>query len=177
MRKLKLKETANTQELKERMEASKSVSDYKKWQVLYIISIYEVDAEYLSTITGYSKAMVYNIVQTFNKTKITSLGSKPRGGRRRSYMSLDEEKEFMATLESKALEGHIMTFHDIQKAIANKLGHQVSDDFIWDLFKRNGWTKHSPRPHHPFKNTDQQEDFKKNSRTIWLPLKMILSQP
>lgn len=176
MRILKLEKATNDFELKERMRTSKSVSDYKKWQVLYIVSCYDVDAEYLSEITGYSKAMVYNIVQTFNKSGATSSESKPRGGRRRSYMSLEEEKEFMKTLESKAVEGHIMTFHDIQKAVKNKLGRQVSDDFIWDLFKRNGWTKHSLGPHHPLKNTSRREDFKKNSSTIWLPLRMVLKR-
>jgi len=176
MRILKLIATSNTQKLKERMGTSKTVSEYKRWQVLYIVSTYEVDADYLAETTGYSKAMIYYIVQRYNNSPSNNPESKPRGGRRRSYMSLSEEREFMNAMESKAMKGQILSFRDIQKAVESKLDRKVSDDFIWDLFKRNGWTKHSPRPHHPLKDINQQEDFKKNSKTIWLPLRMILNQ-
>jgi transposase len=176
MRILKLKETANPEEIKKKLKASRLTSEYKKWHVLYIVSKYSVDAEYLSDTTGYSKAMIYNIVQEFNKSEKFPDESKPRGGRKRSYLSLSEEKDFMKALETKALKSQILTFHDIRKATEDKIGHAVSDDYIWDLFKRNGWTKHSPRPHHPLKDASKQDDFKKNSKTIWLPLKMILTQ-
>ena len=175
MRVLKLNETAKAEEIREKLKSSKTLSDYKKWQVLFLVSFYNVDAEYLSDTTGYSKAMIYNIVQEFNKNETNPQESKLRGCRRRSYMSISEENDFMKALESKAIKGQILTFHDIQKAIENKLGHNVSDDYIWDLFKRNGWTKHSPRPHHPKKDASKQDEFKKNSKTIWLPLKMILT--
>jgi transposase len=79
----------------------------------------------------------------------------------------------MKGLEQKALAGQILSYLDIKKLVEKEIGKVVSDDFIWDLFKRNGWTKHSPRPHHPKRNVDAQEEFKKNSRSVWLPLKMI----
>jgi len=99
----------------------------------------------------------------YNKNKDVCL--KPKGGRKREYMSINEEKEFMKTLEAKALKGLILTSSDIKKAVENKLGRDVSDDYIWDLFKRNGWTKHTPRPSHPKKDENLQEEFKKKLKS------------
>jgi transposase len=89
-------------------------------------------------------------------------------------MTVAEEKKLMKGLEDKALKGQILSFRNIKKIVEAAAGKEVSDDYLWDLFKRNGWTKHSPRPHHPNKDASKQEEFKKNSKTIWLPLKMIL---
>jgi len=69
----------------------------------------------------------------------------------------------------KASVGQILTFKDIKKEVETKLNKEVSDDYIWDLFKRCGWSKKEPRPKHPQQNLVAQEDFKKNSKRIWQP--------
>jgi transposase len=113
-------------------------------------------------------------VQQFNNC-LGDISIKAKGGRRRELMTLDEEKDLMKGLEDKALKGQILSYKDIKKIIETKLNKEVSDDFLWDLFRRNGWTKHSPRPQHPKKDKEKQDEFKKNSKTIWMPLKMILA--
>ena len=159
--------------IKAKMQAAESVSDYKRWQIIYHICCYNVDADYLSDITGYSKPNIYKVVQQFNNSVNADISIKPKGGRKRAYMSIENEKKLLRSLESKALQGQILTFKDIQTIIEHALNKPVSADYIWDLFKRNGWTKHTPRPSHPHKKMDQQEAFKKNSKTSWIPLKRI----
>jgi transposase len=176
MRTLQLTREISSDVIKEKMQSAPTVSDFKRWQIIYSINNYIVDADYLSDITGYSKANVYAIVQQFNGSTEADVTSKQKGGRRRELMSIEEERQLMKSLESMALEGQILSGKDVRKIIEQKINKSVSDDYIWDLFKRNGWTKHSPRPHHPNKNIEKQEEFKKNSKTIWLPLKMILNQ-
>lgn len=176
MRLLRLTKEISPDTIKAKMKASSSVSDYKRWQIIYHVRNYVVDAEYLSDITGYSKANVYAIVQQFNGAEKADVTPKQKGGRRRELMTVEEERKLMNSLESKALKGEILSGKDVRKMIEDKINKPVSDDYIWDLFKRNGWTKHSPRPHHPNKDIGKQEEFKKNSKTIWLPLKMILNQ-
>lgn len=175
MRILKLKQAADPLVIKEKMKSCKTVTDYKRWQIIYLISSYRVDADYLSDTTGYSKPAIYSIVKQFNTKGLGDVAQKKKGGRMREFMSIEEEREFMKALEAKAINGQILTSGDIRKSVEVKLGHKVSDDYIWDLFKRNNWTKHSPRPSHPKQNKEDQEEFKKNSKSIWLPLKMILS--
>lgn len=176
MRLLQLTQEISPLTIKEKMQAATSISDYKRWQIIYSVCSYSVDAEYLSDITGYSKASIYSIVQSFNKSKNLDISSKQKGGRRRELMSVEQERELMTSFESKALKGQILSGNDVRKIVEQKINKVVSDDYIWDLFKRNGWTKHSPRPHHPNKDIEKQEEFKKNSKTIWLPLKMILNR-
>jgi transposase len=176
MRTLQLTQEISAIKLKQKMDSAISVSDFKRWQIIYSIKSYEVDADYLSDITGYSKANIYSIVQQFNKSSMGDVSAKKRGGRRRSLLSIEQEQELMKSLESKALKGQILSGKDIKKAVEEKVNKRVSDDFVWDLFKRNGWSKHSPRPHHPKKDIGKQEEFKKNSRTIWMSPKMILPQ-
>lgn len=176
MQKLRLKKSIDNTFLKAKMEHSISVADFKRWQILYHLNNYAVDACYLSDITGYSKATIYSIVQSFNKGDTLDVSTKVKGGRRRELMSREEEIALMDSLEARAMQGQILSGKDVREVVEKKLGKTVSDDYIWDLFKRNGWSKHSPRPHHPGKDEKKQEEFKKNSRTIWLPLKMILTQ-
>lgn len=176
MRLLQLTNEISPSVIKEKMQSAMNIADYKRWQIIYSVCVYAVDAEYLSDVTGYSKANVYSIVQKFNKSKKPDVSSKQKGGRRRALMTVDQERELMTSLESIALKGQILSGNDVRKIVEQKLNRTVSDDFIWDLFKRNGWTKHSPRPHHPNRDVEKQEEFKKNSKTIWLPLKMILNQ-
>lgn len=132
-----------------------SIADYKRWQIIYSVCVYNVDAEYLSDITGYSKANVYSIVQKFNNSEKRDVSSKPKGGRRRALMSVEQERELMTSLESIALKGQILSANDVRRIVEQKLNKPVSDDYIWDLLKRNGWTKHSPRPHHPNRNIEK----------------------
>lgn len=176
MRLLHLTQEISASTIKKKMQSASSLADYKRWQIIYHVSVYSVDAEYLSDITGYSKASVYSIVQSFNNSEDSDVSTKQKGGRRRSIMTVEQEKELMSSLESKALKGQILSGNDVRKIVEQKINRKVSDDYIWDLFKRNGWTKHSPRPHHPNKDIEKQEEFKKNSKTIWMPLKMILRQ-
>jgi transposase len=172
MRILELKQKISPAAIKEKMQATSSVSDYKRWQIIYHVCCYKVDADYLSDITGYSKSSIYNIVDRFNRSTDKDVSMKPKGGRRWAYLSIEEEQQFLQSLETKALQGKILSFKDIKFLLEDKLNKTVSDDYIWDLFKRNGWTKHKPRPYHPNKKSEHQEEFKKNSKTSWMPLKM-----
>jgi hypothetical protein len=40
-------------------------------------------------------------------------------------------------------------------------GRTVSDDYIWDLFKRHNWKKKSPHSSHPKADREKQDEYKK----------------
>ena len=73
-------------------------------------------------------------------------------------------------LKQNAKEGKILVAKHIKKVIEAKIGKQVSDDYIWDLFNRHNWKKKKPRPQHPKKDIEAQEALKKNSQKYWQPL-------
>ncbi|GAH56412.1 unnamed protein product, partial [marine sediment metagenome] len=73
------------------------------------------------------------------------------GGRRdeRAYITFEQEKELLEDLKQKALNGQIITVSDIKLVVEKRIGHHVSDDYLWDLLKRHDWQKKAPRPKHP----------------------------
>jgi len=111
------------------------------------------------------------VICLYNKHGKNWYCGEKRGGRRqqRCHLSLEEEKALMKSLESDALAGNILTFKHIKKYVEVRVGKEVSDDYIWDLFSRHGWKKKSPRPYHPKADKQSQDDFKKNFVKIWLP--------
>ncbi len=167
MRILKTPTKHSPEDLKALMNTAKSSKDFKKWQILYISSCYKVTANYLSDTTGYSKASIYSII----KHPDIDINHKTRGGRNRELLPIKEEVRMMENMEDTAIKGQIISSKDMKSAVEAIVGKAVSDDYIWDLFKRNGWKKHRPGPNQ-FNN--QQTDPKKRTKTIWLPLKTIL---
>ena len=177
MKTLKLSRQFEVAQLHQSLKDASSIEEFKRWQILYLTASYDgITAEYLSEITGLSVPSIYLIIQRFNKEGENTIALKARGGRRRSLLTVEEEATMMHDLEAKAVDGAILTAYDIRKYVEQRVGRAVSDDFLWDLFKRNRWVKRSPRPEHPKKNQKAQEQFKKNSRTIWLPLALALER-
>lgn len=143
---------------------------YSRWQLLYLIQVGKIkNALLLVPITNLSTSSIYKIVEGYNKIGVEAIQCKPRGGRRNAYLSIEEEKAIFTSIKDKANSGKVKTANDIRKIVEDKIGKKISDDYLWDLFKRNGWKKKVPRPYHPKRNLEAQEEFKKNSPTVWMP--------
>lgn len=84
-----------------------------------------------------------------------------KGGRRREYMSVQEEKVFLAPFFEEAQKGEIATVAQIQQAFEAHIGHEVSESLIFRLLARHGWRKLMPRPRHPQTDPQAQEHLKK----------------
>jgi len=97
-------------------------------------------------------------------------GTKGAGRRRQSLLSYEKEKIMMQELSVKATTGIVFQAKNIKKEREKKVGKSVSDNYLWNLFKRHQWIKQSPRPEYPQKDKSAQEQFKKKSRTIWMSL-------
>jgi transposase len=121
-------------------------------------------AAVISPLVNLSKPSIYKIIEQYNKLGVTGVRYTPRGGRRRSLLSIREEEDVFRSIEHNAAKGLIKTANDIRSLIESKVGKAVSDDYLWDLLNRNGWKKKMPRPHHPKRSTAQQQEFKKTPR-------------
>lgn len=172
MRLLHLKSHLTTKQLKEKLNSEKEVRLFRYWQLLYIISTNpgKSDIDYASMV-AMGKDNVYRVVQLYNSNGKNFTQKLHWGGRRQetSYLSIEEEAQFLKSLAESAKKGKVITFHDIHKQVEQRIGHKVSDDYVWDLFNRNQWKKKAPRPKHPDQNVSAQRAFKKTSRTYWYP--------
>ena len=151
---------------------SNYTNDFKDWQIIYSVhSNPGKKAFEIASILCVTENKVYKTVQKFNSLGSSWKSGAKRGGRRqgRCYLTIEDEKLLMKSLEEDALSGNILTFRHIKKKIELFVGKEVSDDYIWDLFSRHGWSKKVPRQHHPKADKAAQEKYKKNSKKIWLP--------
>ncbi len=172
MRILQLESHLTTEELSNKLTRCKKSHHRTYWQILLSVSFNpNKKAEEYALFLGVTKSKIYNVVERYNKHGADFTENLNWGGRRSatSLMSFEEEQEMMTSLKNKAKEGKILVAKQIKKIVEKKIGKKVSDDYIWDLFKRHNWKKKMPRPEHPKKNKGAQEEFKKNSPKFWQP--------
>jgi transposase len=162
----------STEALKQVMNSQKSVKDFRDYQILYLVDIHkDKNAKDISSMPGLTSSRIYRTIEKYNIHGVLWKEGNPWGGRReaRCIMSLEEEKIFLNGIEEEALSGQILTYRHVRLKLEAKLGRNVSDDYVWDLFKRNGWSKKAPGKSHPQSDVAAREEFKKNSLNYWSP--------
>ena len=172
MRILQLKPHLTTSELSVKLSTCLNVHQRSYWQILLSVSFNpNKKAEEYAAFLGVTKSKIYKVVERYNRLGAGFTDELKWGGRRlaTSHMSFEEEEEMMKDLKSQALEGKVLVAKHIRKIVETKVGKAVSDDYIWDLFKRHDWKKKMPRSEHPKKNKGAQDEFKKNSLKYWQP--------
>ena len=166
MRILRTKPYLADDELKKEMNSQKKVDMFKDWQIIYSVQTnFGKKAEEIAKILGVTKNKVFKTVEKYNKNGLEWKSDTSRGGRReaRCTMSLDAESSFLRSIEQEALKGQIITYRQIKDRVETEIHKTVSDDYIWDLFKRHGWNKKVPRQSHPKADKEAQEAYKKTS--------------
>jgi transposase len=172
MRVLKVEPHLSAADLKNSLNTCPYIRDYKDWLLIYsVASNPGKKASEFAEILCVTVNKVYKTVRKYNLLGASWKSGVKRGGRReaRCIMTFEKEKEFLQTVEKDALNGQIVTYHQIKSKMETQIGREVSDDYIWDMFKRHQWNKKVPRPSHPGADKEAQEEYKKNSRRIWLP--------
>ena len=82
------------------------------------------------------------------------------GGRReaRSLLSFEQEEQLLKKVAEKSLNGEILTAKAIRTKVELAVKRIVSNDYLWDLFKRHGWKKKALCPK-PLQNLKAREEF------------------
>lgn len=120
---------------------------------------------------GIGHATVSRHQATFREGSLPKNATTPRswGGRRNSWMSYEEEKEFLAPWLAKAQSGTLVVASPIREALAQRLGQAVKASVVYRLLERHDWRKVAPDTRHPKNDPAIQEAWKKNFRLIWKP--------
>lgn len=169
---LRLKDHISLSELRERMETETDIRFFKQLQILHAVANNPgIKAGDLAQILAVGTGVIYRTVEVYNNEGIAYKDTLQWGGRResRSTLSLDQERALLKSIEAKSLRGEILTAKDIRKEVEKQAGREVSQDYIWALFKRHGWKKKAPRPKHPKQDLAAQQGFKKNFLMQWQP--------
>jgi transposase len=149
-------------QIKEQMKETKDPKQLRRWLIVYTALLQPMKAEEIANRVGVSKSLVQKVISRYNKHGITSIQIKAGGGRYHEYLTIEEEKQFLAPFFELAEKGALVTTETMFLAYQERVGHHVHETTIYRLLKRHGWRKVQPRPRHPKANRQEQEAFKKN---------------
>jgi len=146
----------------------KSTRDRRTAQKLLVILNAMVDprpAEEIALHTGVSVHSVHNWIPAYNRFGLKGILGPGTGGRRNAHMTREEESLFLEPYFERAATGEIATVAEIQEALEEYLGNPLHHSVVYRFLDRNGWRRIKPRPSHVQARKEEQESFKKNSRT------------
>jgi transposase len=171
MNRIHLSKALTAEQLKSRMQDSKNILEFKRWQAMYLIQKFNCTTQEVADILAVSKYTVSKWIYNYNHIGESGLCSHARGGRRTAILTWEEEEKLLSDLQNQAEKGLVVIIKDIKQKLERQLNRKLSKDYTYDLLHRHGWRKISPRPKHPKQNKETQEEFKKNSRICWMPPK------
>jgi transposase len=166
MRTTKIASHLDEKGLKKQMKASTKREQFQRWQVIFLASK-GIPSEVIADYVGTTKGTVHQWVHRYNHHGPDGILLQGRGGRRFGLLTLDEERDLLEQVRSKAEQGQILTAYAVRAHIEEKTGKAVSKDYLYDVLHRHGWRKLMPQTRHPKADREKQEEFKKNSRSWW----------
>jgi transposase len=152
------------EQVKEKMKEAKDPRQLQRWQIIYIALLQPRKAEEIAQCVGVSKSLVQKIIPRYNHEGIHAIEIKSSGGRYHDYMSVEEEKEFLAPFWERARRGELTTTKEIHQAYEEQVGKSVDVTTIYRLLGRHDWRKVMPSSVHPKADIEAQDAFKKNSQ-------------
>ena len=120
----------------------------------------------IASATGYCHAYISNLIRKYHEEGLQAVSEKHYRGNRRN-MSIEEERAFLEQYRQLAEQGHILDIREIEKAYAEKVGHNIGSGQIYRVLQGHGWRKVLPRSKHPKKASEEViETSKKLTRKL-----------
>jgi transposase len=152
-------------ELLEWLRESSTADEHQKRTALWLTHFGRWPAREVAEMVGVSVQAVWKWVGQYNRQGPSGLHRGGRGGRRWSYLTEEQERTLLQTLETRAARGDILTAKQVVPLVCEAAGRDVSLACVYGLLHRHEWRKLGPRPHHVKSDPDARERFKKNCRT------------
>jgi transposase len=156
----------DAKEVKLLMDGAKNKEEFRRFQALHLRVSENMSAPSIAKITGLSLSHVYSIHSFARNKGIESLTSGSRGGRNRSYLSLEEEVAMLCEIKKTSIKGGVVEIGKVHKLFEEKVGGKVAKYTAYRLLHRHGWRKVTPRPYHPKQKADAVDTFKKTGQ-LW----------
>ncbi len=145
----------------EAMRGASSVEEYQRYQSIHLRVSSQMSVAQIAAATGLAESTIHNLHSRVRSEGLEAARTKGRGGRYRSYLSVEEEKELLAQMEPQAKRGGMIEVSRMHRAMEEKVGGSVAKNTVYQLLHRHGWRKIAPRPKHPKGDVAAQEAFKK----------------
>lgn len=119
--------------------------EYQKRLAVWLTHMGPFPAHRVATLLGVSKQAVWLWVSQYNHQGPKGLQRRGRGGRRRAYLTLAQEKAFLASREERIRQGRIVTARQIHGELCRRLRKKISLGYLYGLLHRHGWRKRGSR--------------------------------
>ena len=125
------------EEIQERIKATVGFWRVQKWLVIWNALVDPRPAGEIALHTGLAEQSVHNLISRYNRLGPDAVEGPGKGGRRRAYLSWDEEALFLESFKPAALIGQIATAAEIKAALERRIGQKVHKATIYRLLKRH----------------------------------------
>lgn len=143
---------AQTQDLRELRTA----------QAILLPAVAHLTLEQSATVLGVGRRTVARLQSRFRRAQGPAPQPRPPwGGRRRALLSLEAEREFLATWKPAAEQGQLVVLTALRAALEKQLGQSVQPSVVYRLLARHRWRKVAPDTRHPKAELSVQEEWKK----------------
>lgn len=162
-RRTELEPHATPEELKQRYLATDDLSERRHFQVLWLISQGQTQAQ-TGELVGFSERWVQTIVKRYNAGGIDAMRDRRHDnpGAPRA-LKPEGEKALEVALKSRPDDGGLWTSKKVAKWIRGQTGRTVCTVSGWRTLRRLGHTPQRPRPRHKRADPDAQEAFQEAS--------------
>ena len=128
MRGIHLQPHLSTEELEQPARQAQTRAAFQRFQALYLIQAHPLSAPAVAEAVQVSAPSVYPWVYLYNHAGLEGITLKGRGGRRRAYLTLEQEAALLEELQSLAGQGQLITANAVREQAQRHVGHPVSEE-------------------------------------------------
>ncbi|MDS5205050.1 IS630 family transposase [Streptococcus pneumoniae] len=140
------------QTIKTLLKDSRTAKYHKRLQIV-IFRLMGKSYKEIIELLDCNQTTIWRNVKKYEEFGLDSLLQETRGGRNHAYMTVEEEKAFLARHLKATEAGEFVTIDALFQAYKKELGRSYTRDAFYQLLKRHGWRNITPRPEHPKKQT------------------------
>lgn len=162
MGKAKAFTSRRVRELEQASEDRWTQEAFLRFQCIWLRHILGMSAPEIATALRLSVSTIRRIHVEFIKNGRPAIeGKGNRGGRRKSYMSFDEECKFLEAHARQSEDGKIRNVSLLKRDYETRIGQKVHKTSIYRLLDRHGWRKIAPRTYHTKRDPNATSALKK----------------
>jgi transposase len=158
---------ASVRHARHALKNAQTVDQLRCAQAILLPALHGHSLEQVAAVLGVGRATVARMQARFRRRVASPDQPRRWGGRRRSLLSMEQEKRFLEPWLERALRGEVLVVSPLRAALAQKLGRPVAASVVYQMLARHGWRKLAPDTRHPQSDPQLQEEWKKNSRKRW----------
>ena len=146
-----------------KLKHAKALWCIRRWMIIRHALVDPQPAPRIARHVGVASQTVHNLIAAYNRHGPAAVDTPGRGQRQRAYLTVEEERTFLAPFVPQARAGQLTTIAPIKEALEARLGHQVHPATVYRLLHRHGHRKLVSRPRHVAADPEAQTAFKKTS--------------